>query len=100
MSVLRRAWGRADKPSVFWGSVLVGFGLFDWWAHRHVPRWTLSWTGRRWYRMEEHAVGEYALLGTWGGLTLWFLPHMINPARLKRATHAAAAVLASATAEK
>lgn len=91
---------RSKGALAFWGgAVFGGLGYLDYWLSRNHPEYTLSETGRTWFNCQ-HPVGEAAFLLFWGRLTLWFIPHIVKPARAARASRAVAAVSGSLAAPK
>lgn len=50
---------------------------YDVWADRHRPEGTLSRV-LRWVFRVDALHGKVALLGAWGVLTAWLLPHLLR----------------------
>lgn len=64
------------KPEFWWGSI-AALAVVDIWA-AHVKReGTLSQAGRELFRTNTRA-GKIAWILGWGGLSLWFVPHICN----------------------
>lgn len=70
---------RSRGALAFWAGTIGTLGLIDYYLDRNYPEYTLSNTNRTWMFCH-HPLGVAVFLGTWAGLTRWYLPHIIVPA--------------------
>jgi hypothetical protein len=69
-----------DRDLLLWAVVIGGAAAYDVWADRNRPHGTLTHVTKHLFRLETSEVGRAALVGLWGGLTYWLLPHLMRRA--------------------
>lgn len=72
-----------DKALLFWGSAIGGLIAADYYCDTRKDETTLSCGIRRVLRVEQ-PLGEASFVGLVALLNVWFVPHIIRPARIKR----------------
>lgn len=75
----------SDQALLFWGGSLGGLALADVYLHKRFPDlpMTLSWQIRERLHVE-HPVGEAVFMAGLISFNLWFWPHIVLPARVRR----------------
>lgn len=63
-----------------WAALLGGPVAYDVWMDRNRPQGTLTQVTRTLFRLDSSEAGRAALVGVWGGLTCWLLPHLLRRA--------------------
>jgi len=66
------------KAEYFWCGVIGSLTGVDIYLDRRHPHYTLSAVTRRVFRVETKH-GKVAFIAVWGGLTFWFVPHILVP---------------------
>lgn len=66
------------RPVAFWASAITALGLFDYWAAKNTIKGdSLSECTRAAFCTHTNA-GRIAFVLAWGGLTAWFVPHILR----------------------
>lgn len=74
-----------DKAAILWFGGIGTMLAADVAVHLMYPDMEVTFSHQCRNRLHvEHPVGEAFLYLGWGALTVWFLPHIVRPARHKR----------------